>query len=49
LHTATDVKDGWDTGDLLAGQSGSVTFNNAGTFTYYCTPHPWMVGQVIVT
>ena len=49
LHTATDVKDGWDTGDLLAGQSGSVTFNNAGTLTYYCTPHPWMVGQVIVT
>src|SRR5689334_15114672 len=27
------------------GQSFSVTFNNAGTFPYYCTPH-WPLGMV---
>jgi len=48
IHTATDVKGAWNTGDILAGQSGSVTFEAAGTYTYTCSPHPWMLGQVIV-
>jgi alcohol dehydrogenase (cytochrome c) len=47
-HTATDSKGAWDTGDIVAGDSKSVTFNDAGTFNYACTPHPWMLGQVIV-
>ena len=25
-----------------------LTFDNAGTFDYFCTLHPWMEGQVIV-
>lgn len=30
------------------GGSYSFTFNEAGTFTYHCTPHPFMTGTVIV-
>ena len=47
-HTATDSQGQWDTGDILDGQDAAVTFNTAGTFYYSCTPHPWMLGQVIV-
>lgn len=31
------------------GGSYSVTFNTAGTYTYKCTPHPFMKGTVVVT
>ena len=35
--------------ELLAqGESYSFTFNKAGTYTYHCTPHPFMKGTVIV-
>jgi len=27
----------------------SHTFDEPGTFDYYCTPHPWMKGSVVVT
>jgi hypothetical protein len=47
-HTATDSKGAWDTGEVQPGQTGSVTFNTPGTYNYSCTPHPWMLGQVIV-
>lgn len=33
---------------LAKGESYSVTFNTVGTFSYYCTPHPYMKGKVIV-
>ena len=45
-HSATG--DGFDTGIMDAGQSGSHTFDSAGTFAYICTPHPNMKGTVIV-
>jgi plastocyanin len=45
-HTATG--DGFDTGLLSKGQSGSHTFNEAGSFSYVCTPHPFMKGTVTV-
>jgi len=48
IHTATDSAGAFDTGDVPAGQAAQVTFQTAGTFTYNCTPHPWMIGQVIV-
>ncbi len=48
VHTATAQDNSWDTGDIAPGQTSSVTFNSAGTFTYSCTPHPWMIAQVIV-
>lgn len=33
---------------LGRGDSYSVTFNETGTFTYFCTPHPEMIGSVEV-
>lgn len=36
--------------ELLAkGESYSFTFNTAGTYTYKCSPHPYMKGTVVVT
>src|SRR5205814_3689193 len=40
---------GWDTGLLAKGESAGVTFNRPGTYTYTCTPHPSMIGQIVVT
>jgi plastocyanin len=40
---------GWDTGLLAKGETASVTFNQPGTYNFTCTPHPSMIGQVIVT
>jgi alcohol dehydrogenase (cytochrome c) len=48
IHTATENKQVWDTGDIPAGQSRSVTFDAPGTYAYTCNPHPWMFGQIIV-
>ena len=36
-------------GDFLPGESFSFTFDDVGEFPYYCVPHPWMTGTVIVT
>ena len=47
-HTATANDGAFDTGLLDAGQSGSHTFDTAGTFAYICTPHPNMKGTVVV-
>ena len=33
---------------LLTEDTFSYTFEEPGTYTYHCTPHPWMVGTVIV-
>jgi len=49
IHTATAADLSWDTGDIPGGgAAASVTFDTAGTWTYNCTPHPWMLGRVIV-
>ncbi|HEV3371578.1 MAG TPA: plastocyanin/azurin family copper-binding protein, partial [Xanthobacteraceae bacterium] len=40
---------GWDTGLLARGETATVTFNKPGTYSYTCTPHPSMIGQIIVT
>ncbi|WP_395245171.1 plastocyanin/azurin family copper-binding protein [Agromyces sp. MMS24-K17] len=34
--------------ELLSTGSYTYTFDEAGTFTYHCTPHPMMVGTVVV-
>lgn len=48
-HTATSVQGGWDTGLVQPGHSASIVMKKVGTFSYTCTPHPWMLGQIIVT
>jgi quinohemoprotein ethanol dehydrogenase len=49
IHTATATNGNWDTGDIAPGATVDVTFNTAGTYSYNCNPHPWMLGQVVVT
>lgn len=47
-HSATSDDGSFDTGLLAKGESGSVTFDKAGTFTYHCTPHPYMKATIVV-
>jgi LPXTG-motif cell wall-anchored protein len=47
-HSATSSNGAFDTGIFPAGESRSHTFNEAGTFSYICTPHPNMRGTVVV-
>jgi len=47
--SAADGPDGvFDSSLFMAGDSFEVTFDEAGTFEYFCMVHPWMAGQVIV-
>ena len=47
--TETGTPDGiFDSGQFMPGESWSYTFEETGTFTYYCIIHPWMEGIVIV-
>ena len=40
--------DYFDSGRFMPGESWSFTFDDSGTFSYYCTIHPWMEGVVVV-
>ncbi len=51
VHTVTSGKapetDGiFDSGMMASGDIFEFTFTDAGTFDYFCTFHPWMVGTV---
>ena len=49
-HTVTaDSGAGPDSGSLARGETYQFTYQTAGTFTYHCTPHPYMKGTVVVT
>lgn len=52
-HTSTSGESGvpnglWDSGTLSTDQRFSRVFDSAGTFAYYCKPHPYMTGSIIV-
>jgi plastocyanin len=47
-HSATAKDGSFDTGLRGKGKSRSHTFDAAGTFSYICTPHPFMKGTVTV-
>jgi LPXTG-motif cell wall-anchored protein len=47
-HSASANGGEFDTGILKAGQSSSHTFSQAGTYSYFCRPHPFMKGTVVV-
>jgi plastocyanin len=38
----------FDSSLIPSGKDFSFTFNNPGTYNYFCQVHPWMTGQVIV-
>ena len=48
-HTVTDVNQAWDSGLFDQGVAWSMTFDQPGTYDYYCIPHPMMIGKVVVT
>ncbi len=53
-HTVTSGKpangpDGnFDSSLLMVGKTFDVTFDNSGSYDYFCMVHPWMVGKVVV-
>ena len=38
----------FDSGRFMPGESWSYKFEESGTFSYFCTIHPWMEGIVII-
>ncbi|MGE3270747.1 MAG: plastocyanin/azurin family copper-binding protein [Chloroflexota bacterium] len=47
-HSVTDVDGVWDSGLFEQGGVYSKTFTEPGTYTYYCIPHPMMIGTIEV-
>jgi copper-containing nitrite reductase len=44
------IPDGiFDSGYINAGETWTHTFNEAGSFPYFCIPHPWMRAAVVVS
>ena len=49
VHTVTSVSGNiLDSKNLVKGQTFSYTFDETGTFKYFCSNHPSMKGEVIV-
>jgi plastocyanin len=46
-HTATSAGN-FDAGAIQPGTTATVEFKTAGTFTYICSFHPFMMGTVVV-
>lgn len=47
-HTTTSLTELWDSPFLSPGDTYSRTFGEAGAFGYFCVPHPFMRGAVVV-
>jgi len=47
-HTSTSDDDLWSSGNLAGGDEFSHTFDEAGTFAYFCEIHPTMRGTIVV-
>lgn len=48
-HSATDDNGAFDTGLMNQGGSGSIQFNYPGVYTYTCSIHPFMHGEIDVS
>jgi len=48
LHDVTSDQDLFKSSLLAPNESWSYTFSEPGEYKYYCQPHEWMVGKVIV-
>ena len=48
-HSVTSRDQLFDSRLLDPGKSWSETFDTPGVYRYFCVPHPWMKGTVIVT
>ena len=47
-HSATANDESFDTALFGQGKSATITFSKAGRFNYYCAPHPFMKGAIVV-
>ena len=47
-HTSTSDVEAWQSPFLAPGATYSHTFETAGAFGYFCVPHPFMRGAVVV-
>ncbi len=47
-HTSTADGGQWDSGLIAPGESWSMVFDELGSFSFHCTPHPFMTGVVEV-
>lgn len=47
-HTVTSADGAFDSGNLAPGDTFSYTFSDTGTFSYQCSYHPNMLGEVDV-
>ena len=47
-HTSTSDTGVWDTGNIPAGSSKTVTFTTPGSYPFHCTYHSMMTGTVVV-
>jgi amicyanin len=47
-HTSTAENEEWESPLLGPGESYAKRFDEKGTFSYHCTPHPFMRGVVVV-
>ena len=55
VHTVTSgnptggIDELFDSSIFMSGDTFEFTFNDAGTFDYFCVVHPWMAGIVNVS
>jgi plastocyanin len=47
-HSVTADDGSFDSGTIEAGAQRGMTFSRAGTFSFHCTPHPFMRGVIVV-
>ena len=47
-HTATSDDRVLDTDAIPGGEEGTITFDEPGTYSYFCVFHPYMEGSVVV-
>ena len=49
IHTTTSSDGSWDSDILQSGETFSFTFDQAGSFPYFCNIHPSMIATITVT
>jgi plastocyanin len=47
-HTVTATDGSWNSGIIRPGETWQRTFDSPGTFEFFCIPHPFMKGTVVV-
>lgn len=47
-HTVTAQDGSWNSGIIRPGETWERTFSGPGTYDFYCIPHPFMKGTVVV-